>query len=263
MARKPVQSPDLARKQRSAEADARCAAFQQQIAAWQQRIATLHQRREDLMAPSAGLGDETVAELQTALEELHVMADELEQQNEELTAMWQVVETDRQRYQELFDFAPDGYLVTSLSGVIREANRAAVSLLHTPLEVLVGLPLGRFVAQEERRTFHLHLSRLPAVARLQHWEVRLQPGGRGAEPSFLAALTVEVARDPQGRLVGLRWLLRDLTEQQRAETIRQSQQELADFFEHAPIGCHWMESDGTILHVNQAELTLLGYTREE
>jgi PAS domain-containing protein len=64
------------------------------------------------------------------LEELQVSGEELRVQNEELAAARQTVETERQRYQELFDFAPDGYLVTNAEGVIQEANRAAAGLLR-------------------------------------------------------------------------------------------------------------------------------------
>ena len=39
--------------------------------------------------------------------------------------------------------------------------------------------------------------------------------------------------------------------------------ELTDFFENAALALHWVGPDGTILRVNQAELELLGYTREE
>ncbi|HEY7241608.1 MAG TPA: ATP-binding protein [Burkholderiales bacterium] len=45
--------------------------------------------------------------------------------------------------------------------------------------------------------------------------------------------------------------------------LRRSEQELADFFETAAIGLHWVGPDGIILRVNQAELDLLGYRREE
>ena len=44
---------------------------------------------------------------------------------------------------------------------------------------------------------------------------------------------------------------------------RRSEQELNDFFENATVGLHWVGPDGTILRVNQAELAMLGYTREE
>jgi PAS domain S-box-containing protein len=45
--------------------------------------------------------------------------------------------------------------------------------------------------------------------------------------------------------------------------LRRSEQELADFFENATVGLHWVGADGTILRANRAELDMLGYSREE
>jgi PAS domain S-box-containing protein len=42
-----------------------------------------------------------------------------------------------------------------------------------------------------------------------------------------------------------------------------SQRDLEDFFENGAVGLHWVASDGSILRVNQAELDLLGYNRDE
>jgi PAS domain-containing protein len=72
-------------------------------------------------------------ELQASLEELQIAEEELQQQQEELAASRYLVEAERQRYQELFNFAPDGYLVTDAHGVIQEANRAAAVLLQRRL----------------------------------------------------------------------------------------------------------------------------------
>jgi PAS domain S-box-containing protein len=47
------------------------------------------------------------------------------------------------------------------------------------------------------------------------------------------------------------------------EELRRSEEELAEFFENASVGLHWVGSDGTILRANRAELDMLGYTREE
>jgi two-component system cell cycle sensor histidine kinase/response regulator CckA len=45
--------------------------------------------------------------------------------------------------------------------------------------------------------------------------------------------------------------------------LRQRELELTDFLENASLGLHWIGPDGTILWTNQAELDLLGYSREE
>src|SRR4030095_10525326 len=41
------------------------------------------------------------------------------------------------------------------------------------------------------------------------------------------------------------------------ETLRRSERELADFFENASQGLHWVSADGTILRANPAELKML------
>jgi PAS domain S-box-containing protein len=59
-------------------------------------------------------------------------------------------------------------------------------------------------------------------------------------------------------------LQQEIQERQQAEAeLRHSQQQLTDFVENATIGMHWVAADGQILWANQAELDLLGYTREE
>ena len=69
------------------------------------------------------------------------------------------------------------------------------------------------------------------------------------------------------RLIGIvvlgltTWLLRQMMEQREALLLNEA--ELRDFVEGAAIGLHGEGPDGTILWANQAELELLGYSREE
>lgn len=59
-------------------------------------------------------------------------------------------------------------------------------------------------------------------------------------------------------------LFQDVTARKQAEAaLRQSEQELTDFFENAAVALHWVGPDGTILRANKAELDLLGYTQDE
>ena len=56
----------------------------------------------------------------------------------------------------------------------------------------------------------------------------------------------------------------DLIERIKAgEAVRASERELSDFFDNASVGLHWAGPDGIILRVNQAELDLLGYGRDQ
>jgi len=71
-------------------------------------------------------------------------------------------------------------------------------------------------------------------------------------------------RDDEGRLAGCVLVFRDISARRKAEnSVRRSERELADLFENASVGLHWVDANGIILRVNQAELDLLGYTREE
>jgi PAS domain S-box-containing protein len=71
-------------------------------------------------------------------------------------------------------------------------------------------------------------------------------------------------RDSSGRPMRLTGVNFDITEQKRIqEALRRSESELSEFFENATLGIHWVGPDGIILRVNQAELDLLGYSREE
>ncbi|NDJ22309.1 PAS domain S-box protein [Nostoc sp. B(2019)] len=152
-------------------------------------------------------------ELQQTLEELKVVEEELRQQNEELSAAREKVESQRQRYQDLFEFAPDGYLVTDTTGIIKEANHAAATLLCVQQKYLVGKPLILFIAQPDHSTF---IAQLNNFQKTQDWEIYLQP--RRGTP-FPASIRLAAVYDSRGQRVGWRWLLCDITVRKQAEEI--------------------------------------------
>ncbi|HEX2278972.1 MAG TPA: PAS domain S-box protein [Candidatus Tectomicrobia bacterium] len=163
--------------------------------------------------------------LHNSLEALIVISDELRQQNQDLERSRLLAEQERLRYQELFEFAPDGYLMTTKCGTIQEANRAAASMLGISPRVLVGEHLPSLIAEQARQEFRRKLADLWHVDKAQEWEVLLQP--RDGE-CFAAALMVAPIRGWEGRPTGLRWLLRDITERKLAEeALRQAQAGLA------------------------------------
>src|SRR5687767_6129084 len=95
-----------------------------------------------------GINDDSIPKVQvhfqSSMTESEVGYEEL-RQSESLAEVSRALEEERQRYQDLFDFVPDGYLITDLDGTIREANRSASQLLEVDTMALVGKPLAVFV----------------------------------------------------------------------------------------------------------------------
>lgn len=184
-----------------------------QIESAQRRMQELLQRVEAPPEQQAVMA-EALEQLSIALHELQVASEELREQNEELAAAHAAVENERQRYQDLFDFAPDGYLVTDAEGVILEANLAATTMLRVRHDFLLGKPLAVFVPAGESKAFHSLLNRVRQGQNLGLVDFRLEPHD-GAP--FSARLRIAPASDRNGRPVGLRWSIRDITKLKEAE----------------------------------------------
>jgi len=141
-------------------------------------------------------------ELGVVSEELQVALEELQQQNEELRLAQVALEVQRQRYQELFEFAPNAYLVTDEQGIIQEANYVAANIFNVSQRFLIGKPLVVFIAEEKRQAFHSQLTELQQGENATNkWKLRLLP--RNFQP-FNAELLVAKISDWEGNLLGLR-----------------------------------------------------------
>ncbi len=71
----------------------------------------------------------SLEDLQELVQEFQVHQIELEMQNEELRTAQLALEDLKNRYQDLYDFAPVGYLTFNEKGLILEANLTAARLL--------------------------------------------------------------------------------------------------------------------------------------
>jgi PAS domain S-box-containing protein len=155
-------------------------------------------------------GGPNLEELQNVFEELNVAEEELREQNDQLLEAQRALEQERLRYCDLFETAPDGFVVTDMLGTVRQANKAALELLRAPERAVVGKPLIVFIAAEERRAFRTLLARLPQLRRIADWEVLMQPRQAAPWPASISVAMVGDGTTPQ-----LRWLLRDVSERRR------------------------------------------------
>jgi PAS domain S-box-containing protein len=97
----------------------------------------------------------TVDEIRQLVQELEVHRVELEIQNDQLRESQLVAEESKDRYRQLYDSAPIGYLTLDSRGAIVEANLAFSQLLEVPRARLIGKKLSRFVAPRYQDRWHL------------------------------------------------------------------------------------------------------------
>nr|WP_228014268.1 helix-turn-helix domain-containing protein [Fortiea sp. LEGE XX443] len=172
-------------------------------------------------------------ELYNTSKMVQLATEELYQQNEELKETQNLLETERQNYQDLFEFAPDSYLVTNTEGIIQNANITTAKLLNISKQFLIGKSIINFVCLEERQHFRKELNELYHVDRAKELVMRLQ---ESHGEYFDAALTVTVLRNQQAQATYLLWLLRKICDRQQTEL--QSAENYSDFIQNRPIYKH-------------------------
>jgi PAS domain S-box-containing protein len=165
--------------------------------------------------PDPTLLDKMLKDLSTTLEELDVAEEELREQSEVLEETRNELVREQERYEQLFEFAPDAYIVTDLHGGIQDANRTAVQLLNLEAQFLTRKPLVVFIAQEQRQTFREVMTNLHNAGSVPAQEFVLQPRGK-LDPLVVIATTTLIY-DAVGNPVAIHWALVDISEQKRLE----------------------------------------------
>ncbi|MBW8907311.1 MAG: PAS domain S-box protein [Betaproteobacteria bacterium] len=143
---------------------------------------------------------ESKREIEMALEELDVMWEELQGQAALLLR-------ENERYAEFFQYAPDAYLITDAGGGIREVNQAALELLQSPRDTVIGHALSEYIGDDDRiafltRTVNLMLA---GPAKPVAWRAQLKQ--RGGEP-MAAEFSVRAIPLKKSGVGGLCWLIR-------------------------------------------------------
>ena len=156
------------------------------------------------------------------LHELQVHQLELEMQNETLRRMQTELEASRDRYVDLYDFAPVGYITLNANGLIEELNLTAATLLGAERKDLLKRRFtGQAIAEDQGRW----LTFLTAIKREGSGsvEVSLQRRDGTVFPALLECQRTNVIRSgTAGEGVGetaIRIALTDISERRQRETV--------------------------------------------
>lgn len=163
------------------------------------------------------LRTQSPAEERTAcglLHELQVHQIDLEMQNETLQRSQLEQEEARNRYMELYDFAPVGYVTLDQKSQIMESNLTAATMLSSGLFRLYRCDLGRFVSREFHDLWYLHLAATYKHDDRQECELLLQ---RADKSTFFAHLTSRRVRQGNHSEFCIHTTLTDITQRKEAE----------------------------------------------
>jgi PAS domain S-box-containing protein len=104
----------------------------------EEQLTRTHKRSPDLTGQSA----------EALIHELQVCQIELETQAEELRRVQLALEESRDKFLDLYDFAPTGYLTLTDKVLIAEVNLAGATLLGVERSKLVNTRFRKFIAPE-------------------------------------------------------------------------------------------------------------------
>jgi PAS domain S-box-containing protein len=214
----------------------------------------LRDKAESLLAsegeakPSAGSADKI-------LHELHVHQIELEMQNEELRGAQNELEIARDRYIDLYDFAPVGYLTVDEKGLIVECNLTAANLLGHERRKLINRRFAGFIAAEDKDIWYLHCQKHKEHHAKQSCELTLCRPGEDNLSVLLESLCIK----PENATSAWRISLTDITARKKAE---QASRIAAVAFETHE-GLLVTDTELKVLCVNKAFTGITGFDQEE
>ncbi len=256
-------------------------------------LRSLHPTSGRASNPSGGRSEPSAAETQCLVHELQVHQIELEMQNRELQDARQELEASRNRYVDLYDFAPVGYGTLDDKGCLLEINLTGAALLGRERSRLIGKPFLPFVAKHHANTFLKHVQQCRHATGKVTTEIDLDLKKGRSVPVQLVSIAVQ---DDERHATVYRTTITDLTERKRAEDAlrkmhdaleirvldrtaelnnanaalqhetmehRQAEERFRELLHLAPDAIVTVDGNGCILLANHQTEKMFGYTKDE
>jgi len=195
------------------------------------------------------------------INELTIHQEELQIQNEELKRARHEISKLHLEYENLYEFAPCGYVTLNSKGLITRVNLTGAALLKTERKFLSYLGLSRFIAAGWEDTYLAARKNAAKTGEKQSIELPLK-GDKGSTQWVRA--DIEADLDETGTVIRWRIVLMDITPKKEAEAaLLKSEERFRQLFDNAPIAYQSLDIHGNFITVNQAWTSILGYPKAE
>lgn len=194
--------------------------------------------------------------------ELEVHQIELEMQNAELRQAREELELSRNKYLELYDFAPIGYFTFDDAGKIREVNLTGAKLMGVERQRLVNKSFAGFIADADgKENFLKHCQTVIQKEGEQACEIRLK---KKDGTYFWARLQSAVVENNDGKAEDVHTTIIDITKRKEVEeALRESENIYRAIGESIDYGIWICAPDGCNIYASKSFLKLVGLTQKQ
>ncbi len=146
--------------------------------------------------------------------ELDTYQIELELQNEDLRRSQKELEISRDRYADLYDFAPVAYFTVNAEGMILEANLTAARILGIARGRLINRRFSNFIFPADQDVFYLHRKQMLETRQQQSYDLRLRKKDGNIFHALVETVMNPKDDDPPGQF---RVMVSDISSQKEKE----------------------------------------------
>ncbi len=218
------------------------------------------------------LKSSTPEDLEALIHELHTHRIELQAQNEELKRVENELKISLDRYSDLYDFAPIGYLTFDIDGIIMEVNLTGANILGIERSFLIKKSFTLYLNNECKDIFYQHLKKVFNTQSRQICSLKTIDGKKNRYIKLESILVVDSEKNFQ-----MRSAMSDITDLKKSEIelrkkeeeleIKEKIEQLKDFYENIVEtiieGLWEIDSNGKTCYVNKQLADMLGYNQNE
>ncbi|RPI73119.1 MAG: PAS domain S-box protein [Ignavibacteriales bacterium] len=199
---------------------------------------------------------ENSAQTLNELEHLINLKDsQIETQKYELMETQVQLEASRDKYADLYDFAPTGYVTLNSRGIIEEINLTGASMLSVDAHKVAGIPFMQYLAKDDFQRFLQYLKKCRHS--VNHCIEKFTLNKNLKE--VIVQLIILPYQDYKTKKISFRVSITDITKKDAAERALYESEERFRLMADASPSLIWMtDADNNLEYMNRTKLDFLG-----
>jgi len=189
----------------------------------------LRRQAESIARAKFSQGEKTQNRTEEVIQELQIHSIELEMQNDELLKTQRDLEIAQNKFSDLYNFSPVGYLTINEKGKIIEANFTIAEMLGVTRQYISNKNFHQFITEDTQDSFYLYCKSLIEENHSRETcEIKLKKlvPGEISYSTFYVQLTCVVVRSDQNDSYQIKIVITDITELKNLEKYKEDAQNL-------------------------------------